>query len=108
MLNDILISRASQMLKILADPTRLRILLTLEETEYSVNGLAEELGLEQSALSHQLSILRRERLVKARRDGKSVFYNPDDRHIYTILAQVKDHVKEDPDRTAAPAEGDDP
>lgn len=94
MLNEKIVTRASQMLKVLADPTRLRILLTLETAEYNVTGLASELGLEQSALSHQLSILKRERLVKARRDGKSVYYSPNDHHIYTILDQIKHHAEE--------------
>lgn len=93
-MDDKMIMKASRMLKILADPTRLRILMTLEETEYNVTELAGMLGLEQSALSHQLKVLKAERLVKSRRAGRSMYYAPDDTHIYTILDQIRDHMAE--------------
>ena len=87
-----MIMKASGMLKVLADPTRLRILMTLEEGEFNVTELAEKLDLEQSALSHQLKILKTERLVTTRRDGRSIYYAPEDMHIYNILAQLRDHM----------------
>lgn len=85
---------ASRMLKTLADETRLRILLLLKQEELSVKALCERLGMEQSALSHQLAVLKRERLVTSRRQGRSSLYRPSDYHVYTVLQQVQEHVEE--------------
>mgnify|MGYP000859099638 FL=1 len=89
-----MLRKASRMLKTMADPTRLRILLVLGEGEISVKGLCEQLGMEQSAISHQLSVLRRERLVTSRRQGRNSLYAPCDHHIYTLIDQVREHVEE--------------
>lgn len=97
-----MIEQASKMLKILADPTRFKILLTLEESEYNVTELSDKLQLEQSALSHQLKILKDGRLVKARREGRLMYYAPDDTHIYTILGQVRDHISESREQNINP------
>ena len=86
--------RASAMLKALSDPVRLRILLLLEQRHCFVHELGQTLGIEQSALSHQLAILRRHRLVKASRQGKAKLYEPDDLHIYTLLRQIMEHAAE--------------
>lgn len=90
-----LLLKASRMLKTLADPTRLRILVLLGERELSVKALSEALHMEQSATSHQLAVLKKERLITARRVGRQAFYAPCDQHIYSVLRQVKEHVQEE-------------
>ena len=88
------IQRASRMLKILAEPTRLSILLLLEKQKLSVSEIAAKLNLEQSKLSHHLMILRQERLASSTVDGKSRIYEPYDDHIYEVLQQVMEHIDE--------------
>ena len=66
------IKQVSQLYKV-SDPTRLRILLLLKEGEHNVTAISEQLGMEQSAVSHQLKLLRDSRVVKARREGKTIF-----------------------------------
>lgn len=87
--------RASRMLKTLADPTRLNMLSLLGEGELPVKRLSEALGMEQSAVSHQLAVLRRERLVASRRQGRQTFYSLCDHHIGSVLSQVLEHVQEE-------------
>ncbi|WP_159721352.1 ArsR/SmtB family transcription factor [Enterococcus sp. CSURQ0835] len=86
------IQTVSQLFKILGDPTRLRILLFLEKGERNVSAISEALTMEQSAVSHQLKLLRDNRLVKARRDGKAMLYSLDDHHVLDILEQTFEHV----------------
>lgn len=81
----------SQTFKALGDPTRIRVLHLLAQQELSVGEIALKLDLHQSAVSHQLRTLKNLRLVKSRREGKSVFYSPDDEHVMTILEQTIDH-----------------
>ena len=76
------------------DPTRIRILFILFETEVCVCDLAKALNMTQSAVSHQLRILKQSRLIKNRREGKSVFYSLADEHVRTIIAQGREHVLE--------------
>jgi ArsR family transcriptional regulator, lead/cadmium/zinc/bismuth-responsive transcriptional repressor len=78
----------------LGDPTRVRILDALSHGELCVCDLAAVLGLSQSAVSHQLRLLRGIRLVKPRRDGRIVFYSLDDQHIISIFRQTLQHVEE--------------
>jgi len=78
----------------LGDPTRVRILDVLSHGELCVCDLAAVLGLSQSAVSHQLRLLRGIRLVKPRRDGRIVFYSLDDQHIISIFKQTLQHVEE--------------
>lgn len=78
----------------LGDPTRVRILDALSHGELCVCDLAAVLGLSQSAVSHQLRVLRGIRLVKPRRDGRVVFYSLDDQHIIAIFKQTLQHVEE--------------
>lgn len=80
--------------KVLGDPTRLRILHLLMEHERCVRELADELGLGQSAVSHQLRILRDAKLVQFRREGKNVHYSLADEHVFTLLAVGLEHVAE--------------
>ncbi len=78
----------------LGDPTRVRILDALSHGELCVCDLAAVLKLSQSAVSHQLRLLRGMRLVKPRRDGRIVFYSLDDQHIISIFKQTLQHVEE--------------
>jgi ArsR family transcriptional regulator len=78
----------------LGDPTRVRILDALSHGELCVCDLAGVLGVSQSAVSHQLRLLRSLRLVRARRDGRMVFYALDDRHVVDLLKQGLRHVGE--------------
>ncbi|EGO5990931.1 ArsR family transcriptional regulator [Enterococcus sp. DIV1325a] len=87
------IKQVSQLYKVLSDPTRLRILLLLKEGEHNVTVISEQLGMEQSAVSHQLKLLRDSRVVKARREGKTIFYTLDDHHVIDILNQTFEHIE---------------
>src|SRR5688500_12849545 len=79
----------------LGDPTRVRILDALSHGELCVCDLAAVLGVSQSAVSHQLRLLRNIRLVRPRRDGRIVFYSLDDQHIMAIFKQTLQHVEEE-------------
>lgn len=81
----------SQTFKALGDATRIRILHLLSHKEYSVNGIAEKLSLQQSTVSHQLRFLKNLRLVKFRREGTTLFYSHDDEHVMNMLKQTIDH-----------------
>lgn len=78
----------------LGDPTRVRMLDALSHGELCVCDLAALVGMSESAVSHQLRLLRNLRLVKPRRDGRMVFYALDDRHIITLFRQGLRHVQE--------------
>ncbi len=80
--------------KIFGDSTRLRILYVLFENELCVCDIAELLGMQVSAISHQLRVLKASRLVKYRKSGKSVFYALADDHVHTILGQGMEHISE--------------
>ncbi|TYS18775.1 winged helix-turn-helix transcriptional regulator [Rossellomorea vietnamensis] len=90
-LQEATVDRVSRTFKALSDPTRVRILYLLTQEECSVGHIAEVLGLSQSAVSHQLSSMKNQRLVKARRDGQSFYYSYDDDHVIEILKQVINH-----------------
>ncbi len=87
--------RLADLFKTFGDGTRVRILYVLLEAEVCVCDLATLLGMTQSAVSHQLRILKQARLIKARRDGKTVFYSLADDHVATLLRQGMEHVDED-------------
>ena len=87
----------------LGDPTRVRMLDALSHGELCVCDLAAVLGVSQSAVSHQLRLLRGMRLVRPRRDGRVVFYSLDDQHIMSIFKQTLQHVEEQAARPAARA-----
>jgi ArsR family transcriptional regulator len=80
--------------RVLGDPTRVRILDALSHGELCVCDLAALVAMSQSAVSHQLRLLRNLRLVRPRRDGRMVFYALDDRHIITLFRQGLRHVQE--------------
>ncbi|MBQ9806431.1 MAG: helix-turn-helix transcriptional regulator [Clostridia bacterium] len=80
--------------KIFGDSTRIRILYALFDTELCVCDIAEVLGMTVSAISHQLRILKQARLVKFRREGKTVYYSLADAHIHSILDAGTEHIRE--------------
>ena len=84
----------TELFRIFGDSTRVRILYVLFEAEMCVCDSAMLLGLTQSAVSHQLRALKNARLVKSRRDGKTVFYSLADDHVKTIIDQGLEHVSE--------------
>ena len=84
----------AELFKVFGDSTRIRILFALFENEICVCDLAELLNMTQSAISHQLRILKNARLVKSRREGKQVFYFLADDHVRTIINQGLDHIEE--------------
>lgn len=85
----------AELFKVFGDSTRIRILYVLFESEVCVCDLAETLNMTQSAISHQLRILKQNKLVKSRREGKSVFYSLADDHVRTIIAQGQEHIEEE-------------
>ena len=85
----------AELFKVFGDSTRIRILFVLFEAEVCVCDLAEVLHMTQSAISHQLRILKQSKLVKSRREGKSIFYSLADGHVRTIIDQGREHIEED-------------
>lgn len=85
----------AELFKVFGDSTRIRILFVLFEAEVCVCDLAKVLNMTQSAISHQLRILKQNKLVKSRREGKSVFYSLADEHVRRIIAQGREHIEED-------------
>ena len=77
-----------------ADPTRVHILSLLVDQELCVSCIAQEVNISQSAISHQLRILKQMHLIKFRREGKNVLYSLDDEHVLTILKTGLEHVME--------------
>ena len=88
------VERLAEKFKALGDPTRVRMLSALSRAELCVCDLATLLGATESAISHQLRLLRSLRVVRARRDGRMVFYRLDDDHIVRLLSQGRAHVEE--------------
>lgn len=84
----------SEFFKVFGDSTRIKILYVLSQSEMCVCDIATLLQMGQSAISHQLRILKQMRLVTFRREGKTVFYQLSDSHIQTILAQGMEHIGE--------------
>ena len=85
----------SNMFKLFADDTRLRIICILIKEELCVCDLCETLELNQSTVSHQLQLLRNSKLVKYRREGKQIFYSLQDEHIERIISQALEHIVEE-------------
>lgn len=79
--------------KIFGDSTRIKILYALYQSEMCVNDLVKELGMTQSAISHQLRVLRQNDIVKFKRDGQSAIYSLDDDHVEALLAKGIEHIK---------------
>ncbi|MBE7037370.1 MAG: helix-turn-helix transcriptional regulator [Ruminococcaceae bacterium] len=84
----------AELFKIFGDSTRIRILFVLLGAEVCVCDLAQTLNMTQSAISHQLKILKQSKLIKNRREGKSIFYSLADSHVRTIISQGMNHINE--------------
>lgn len=84
----------ADLFKVFSDSTRIRILYVLSCSEMCVYDIASALEMTQSAISHQLRVLKQAKLVKYRREGKTIFYSLSDNHIQTILSQGLEHVQE--------------
>ena len=84
----------AELFKMFADSTRIKILYDLFQGEKNVTQICNDLEMNQSAVSHQLQILRSSKLIKARRDGKMMLYSLADEHVKTIIAMGMDHVEE--------------
>lgn len=84
----------SELYKVFGDSTRIRILFALAQQELCVCDIADTLEMTQSAISHQLRVLKTNKLVKSRREGKQIFYSLDDEHVNTILSQGLSHINE--------------
>lgn len=88
------IGEICNLLKILGEPSRLKIVLALSEGEMCVYHIVEAVNLNQSAVSHQLRILRENKVIKSRRNGQNIVYSLDDEHIMQIINLVKIHMEE--------------
>ena len=84
----------ADLFKVFGDSTRLRIMYTISDNEMSVLNIAASLNMEQSTISHQLRVLRQNKLVRVRRDGKQIYYSLDDDHVKKIIEMGLDHVLE--------------
>ncbi len=89
-----LIRELADFYKVFGDVTRIKILYALAQSEACVCAIAEVIGMTQSAVSHQLRMLKQMKLVKNRRDGKTVYYSLADAHIQAILSQGMEHIEE--------------
>lgn len=87
--------RLSETFKVLGDPTRIKIIQALSLTELCVCDISTLLNMSQSAISHQLRVLRNLRLVKFRKEGKIVYYSLDDKHIVNLFKEGLEHVLHD-------------
>src|SRR5688572_2252881 len=88
------LDRLATVFRALGDPTRLHLLHALLDDELCVHDLATRLGLEQSAASHQLRVLRDQRLVRRRREGRHIYYALDDTHVRDLFTYALEHVQE--------------
>lgn len=84
----------AELFKVFGDSTRIKILYSMFEQELCVNDIARLLNLSQSSVSHQLRILKTSKLVKFRREGKSIYYSLDDEHVRSIISMGMEHVEE--------------
>ena len=89
-----ILNNLSDFFKVMGDPTRIRLLWALEESEMCVCDMAVLLDMTKSAVSHQLKALKNAKLVKYRRDGKHMYYTLDDDHVKRILEMGLDHISE--------------
>ncbi len=91
-LDDTTSNRLAEVFKVLGDATRIKLLALLTGDEMRVSDIADALSMGQSAISHQLRVLRNARLVKFRKDGKEAWYSLDDDHVVKLMRQGLDHV----------------
>ncbi|MDD6735668.1 MAG: metalloregulator ArsR/SmtB family transcription factor [Clostridiales bacterium] len=88
------LGQLTDVFKVFGDTTRIKIMWNLFDNEICVADIAEKTGMSQSAISHQLRLLKQARLIKARRDGKNTFYSLNDEHVKRIIEQVMIHISE--------------
>ncbi len=88
------IEALSELFRLASDPTRLKMLILLSDSELCVCSIAEELGVSVSAVSHQLRVLRSGKLVSRRRQGRHIYYTLADHHIETLIAVGMEHARE--------------
>lgn len=93
MFDEELILRLAETFKVLGDKTRIKILYVISDKEMCVSHIARIISMTQSAVSHQLRILRNLKLVKFRKEGKAVYYSLDDEHVLQLLNQGMEHIK---------------
>ena len=84
----------ADLFKVFSDTTRIKILYALHDDELCVQDIANAVQLSQSAVSHQLRVLKDSKLVRFRRDGKTIYYALDDDHVRSILSMGMDHIEE--------------
>ncbi len=84
----------AELFRVFGDTTRIKILYALFESELCVNDIAQVVGLSQSAVSHQLRLLKSSKLVKFRREGKAIYYSLDDDHVRSMIALGMEHTEE--------------
>ncbi|MBQ9411639.1 MAG: winged helix-turn-helix transcriptional regulator [Oscillospiraceae bacterium] len=89
------LAEMAELFKVFGDSTRIRILYILSQTELCVCDIASVLGMTQPAVSYQLKVLKQARLVRSRREGKTVYYALDDGHVGTIIGMAKEHLEEE-------------
>ena len=92
--DDVLIYDLAEIFKVFADSTRMKVIYALLEDELCVCDIAAIVGTTQSAISHQLRILKQSKLVKYRKEGKIVYYSLDDEHISEIVKKGREHIEE--------------
>lgn len=92
-LDERLAAEVAELFRALSDPTRVRMIAALLEGEINVSALAGVVGISESAVSHQLRTLRQMRLVRARRQGREVYYCLDDEHVEDLFLRGLDHVR---------------
>ena len=84
----------ADLFKVFGDSTRLRVMVTISDAEMAVSDIADSLQMEQSTISHQLRVLRQNKLVRVRREGKQMYYTLDDDHVKKIIEMGLDHILE--------------
>ena len=93
MISDKTVERLASFFKVLGDETRVRIICAVSENEKCVSEISDELNVSQSAVSHQLKLLKMEGHVKSRRDGKNIYYSIDDEHVLDIIEKAISHIR---------------
>lgn len=91
-LNEEVAGQLAELFRSLSDPNRIRLISVLANGEFNVGSLAQEVGISESSVSHHLRGLRQMRLVRARKDGRQVFYRLDDDHILGLYQRGLDHI----------------
>jgi len=92
--NERIVNEIADFFKLFGDPTRIKILFALGASELCVGDIATLLGMNHSAVSHQLRLLSRSRLIRSRKTGKNVYYSISDKHIKNVLSQGFEHIQE--------------